>query len=173
MKAYSKKLPYGAIRAHFIVQPSKYAQRMLGTVKAPSAKAGYADFYEKARWEEGKTLAMFRGGKDTAFKVLDQLAGAITEHIRLGVIHHDLHPFNILLLRKKALGRKVPVLKIIDYGRAKAVTHGNVGYADIAEDYEAVRKKVIPFLSKRSRTKKERLNDYFERRFLEKIAHGL
>ncbi len=54
-----------------------------------------------------------------AIAVMRQLAGALEEAHRLGVVHRDIKPQNMMLLRYKPGGRMV--LKVLDFGMAKQV----------------------------------------------------
>ena len=54
-----------------------------------------------------------------AIAVMRQLASALEEAHRLGVVHRDIKPQNMMLLRYKPGGRLV--LKVLDFGMAKQV----------------------------------------------------
>jgi serine/threonine protein kinase len=54
-----------------------------------------------------------------AIAVMRQLAAALEEAHRLGVVHRDIKPQNMMLLRYKPGGRLV--LKVLDFGMAKQV----------------------------------------------------
>jgi serine/threonine protein kinase len=54
-----------------------------------------------------------------AISVMRQLAAALEEAHRLGVVHRDIKPQNMMLLRYKPGGRMV--LKVLDFGMAKQV----------------------------------------------------
>ncbi len=54
-----------------------------------------------------------------AISVMRQLASALEEAHRLGVVHRDIKPQNMMLLRYKPGGRLV--LKVLDFGMAKQV----------------------------------------------------
>ncbi len=54
-----------------------------------------------------------------AVSVMRQLAAALEEAHRLGVVHRDIKPQNLMLLRYKPGGRLV--LKVLDFGMAKQV----------------------------------------------------
>lgn len=170
-KRYTKHYYPGSVLAHFVAQSSPYAQRMLA---ASVGKGAMGSGRARVAWEKGGTLYEFRGklaGRLNRKKVLEQLADAAVEHLRLGTEHMDIHGNNIVL----SGGVLKPVrVGLIDYelarplmGRhldAKRVTGGPPG----TNDYAKVMEHVIPLLAFGKRDE-GRLRGFFRRKFLEKV----
>ncbi len=135
---YFKPYMQQGLLGHFAMQPSPHAQRMLAAFGKEAA--------ERAAlvWEKGRTIKSLKG---TAFllrnkrKILDQIAGAIVDHIRLGVSHGDMHSENIIVSRSR--GRRQPIkVKIIDYAGAYLLK------GETLEFTERARKKIKGELEK-------------------------
>ena len=200
-KRYLKRYHPPAVLAHLVAQPSKHAQRLVAAVGHSAASANRA----VVSWERGRTIASLKG---TPFlyrnrrRILDQLADALVEHIRLGVVHGDIHEENVLVSRLRA--KRSPVrVKIIDYEGAHAKTLDVLHYTERAREMierhlkEAVARgdvkeqdalnylkeslitedypsvvDIIPALAKDEKDM-EALGKYFERKFLEKVRKRL
>ncbi len=200
---------------HFIAQPSPYAQRMLGVWLRKMSGWTQSDRAQlmrqkpletlrsldmaKVAYEKGKTLGELRGtgfAFRNRYRILDKLADALAENLRLGVVHGDVHAANIIIsgsmpgrlrrpLRLKLIdygsamvqehaigGDARPLrLKLIDYGSAMPLTGDYLG-CDIYYDYQRVKTDVMPMLV---RNEKEipRLRKYFERKFLQRLEEKL
>lgn len=127
----------GAPRGHFIAQPSPYAQKMAA---AASARA-------LVKWEKGRSIQESGRGflLSNRRRILDQLADALVDHLRLGVVHGDILPGNILVYRGS---RRRPVkIKLIDYEMAMPMMGGNIESTGHV-DYGDVLRDVIPALAR-------------------------
>lgn len=181
-KRYESK---DSVLAHFIAQPSRYAQRIheVATPLEPGmrlrARKLLARFYRPRRimpshariaWERGRSLDLVGGRMrfGEKLRVIDQLADAVVENLRLGIVHNDLVVPNITVSR-----RKRPVIRIIDYETARPLTAENLGEVSPSGDYDAVRTIVVPYLAGEDERRQKRLQEYFEKRFLQKIAKKL
>lgn len=158
--------------AHFIAQSSPYAQRM---IKADIRRERSVWGRARVGWEKGRTLHQLGGGlvaRLNRHKVLEQLAGAAVEHLRLGIEHWDMHGGNILVSRGVLSPIKV---KIIDYGMAIPLTakwlgkRAPGGGPQGTNDYAKVMERVIPELAGHREKEEEKLREFFRRKFLEKV----
>lgn len=129
-KRYLKEYRPPSVLAHLVAQPSRHAQRLIAAAGRDAASADRA----VVAWERGRTIESLKG---TPFllrnrrKILDQLADALVEHMRLGVTHGDMHEENILVSR--ARGKRSPVrVKIIDYEGAHALSSNVISYTERA-----------------------------------------
>jgi predicted unusual protein kinase regulating ubiquinone biosynthesis (AarF/ABC1/UbiB family) len=143
-----------ALKAHLMAQPSRYAQELLAVTKETGT----------VRRVEGRDLASIAR---TPFalrnrrRILERLAGALAEHLALGVVHTDMHPSNIIVSRGT---RRNPVgVRLIDYEFAVPLTAEGLEQfevyrklskdLDFTRDYTAVAKTTIQLLG---RDEKER-----------------
>lgn len=127
-KARLKEYQPGGVSAHLIMQQSPYVQRVLAAVGREAPKARKA----LVKYERGKTIESLAGTPfliRNRFRVLDQLADALVNHLWLGVVHGDIHSGNIVVSR----GMQV---KIIDYARAKPLTRETI------KNYEKIYRSV-------------------------------
>lgn len=142
MAAKYRKKSYigGAPLGHLIAQPSRYAQKM--------AAAGPESALVK--WEKGRSIQQSRRGFLLRHRrrILDGLAGALADHLRMGVLHKDILPENIVI--SKAPSRKRPLVKIIDYGEAVPLNAENLALLEKHSDYGDAIKHVVPSFSKYS-----------------------
>lgn len=153
---------------------------LLGDLPSVLEEPGHFPRSARLRWETGRALYAVRMGKPLGIevipklrrmqklRVIDQLADAIVEHIRLGVVHNDMRPSNIILS-----GRHRPRIKIVDYARAQIATGNALEAVDLSKDFVDVYHDVIPLLAGRNPKATRRLQGYFERRFLGKIERKL
>lgn len=180
--------------AHFIAQPSAKVQRIstvglaadMGERKSLFLPASTLDrlatgiTWEKSsatvKWEKGKPFVPPKGAPSgfrflvrNRRRVLDQLAEIVAEHMRLGIIHADLDPRNILFYRSRS--RRAPVkVKVVDYGVAVPLTAEWLDKFKATADYSRVVYNVVPRLAKGEKDREE-LRKHFERKFLEKIKN--
>ena len=198
-KRYGHELYKRAVLAHFVVQPSRYAQQMRGTLQeriSPAIKGiplytprGSQSIFEapghlperaRLRWETGRPLyaRKMRKGRGIEvipklrhaqrLRIIDQLADALVDHLRLGVVHNDMRPDNILVS-----GRDRPRIKIIDYERAQLATGNVLEAIDLYKDYLDVYHDVIPLIAGRNPKATGKLQDYFRQRFLRRVERKL
>lgn len=187
MRTYRKKHVGIAPIAHFIAQPSGYSQRILSLSlkKAPVrgrlvhfgritslTPADFENAHARVAYERGRTLESLRG---TAFlrrkrgKILEELAGLVVDHMRLGVVHGDLHAENVIVSKSPL------ALKAIDYTGAVPLAGRFLGpYVTTYPtwDYHSVRMRLLPAIA-RDAKELERLKRLFEKRFLEKMEKEL
>lgn len=71
--------------------------------------------------------------------VIDQLAEAVVENIRHGIVHGDMWEGSILVS-----GRRRPKVKIMDWAQARPITTRTVAHVDPTVDYDYVRRWTIP-----------------------------
>jgi hypothetical protein len=81
-------------------------------------------FYYAMEYLDGASLAdvVAEGGPmppERVIHVLDQVAGALTEAHRVGLIHRDIKPANIFLIEQ---GGEPDVAKVLDFGLVKQVS---------------------------------------------------
>lgn len=201
-KRYLKEYRPPSVLAHLVAQPSKHAQRLIAAVGHSAASADRA----VVAWERGRTIESLKG---TPFllrnrrKILDQIADALVEHMRLGVTHGDIHRENILVSRARSRRRPVSV-KLIDYEGAHALTSDVISYTERARKIirkhleDAVARGDVPeqdalnylrqslvgedypsiidgIIPALAKNGKDRksLEKYFERKFLEKVKKRL
>lgn len=179
--------PY-AILAHLIAQQSPKSQRLVAAVgRGASGLSGPSTGL--VRWEKGKELsraARKRWVLRDKRKIIGQLADALAEYVRLGVMHSDLHSKNIVIsgAGHRRLRRPTRV-KIIDFGKAIPLTAEAMELAEqetrekglphpliIYSDYDRIMRSATYYLS-RTVDERERLKKYFEKRFLQKIGEKL
>ncbi len=167
-KPYTKHYYPSAALAHFVAQSSPYAQRML---TASVGKSELSTGRARVAWEKGRTLHELRGrlvARLNRKKVLEQLADAVVEHMRLGIEHRDLHGGNLLV----SGGVFGPVqIKIIDYELANPLLGRWLGKqvrAPGTNDYAKVVEHVIPALAYTVKDE-VKLREFFRRKFLERV----
>lgn len=134
----------------------------------------------RLRWETGKPLyaLKIRRGmgiemipklrRGQRLKVIDQLADALVDHLRLGVVHNDMRPDNILVS-----GRDRPRIKIVDYARAQLATGSALDAIELYKDYLDVYHDVIPLLARGNPRATRKLQEYLRQRFLKRIERKL
>lgn len=170
-KPYTKHYYPSAALAHFVAQSSPYAQRML---TASVGKGAMGSGRARVAWVKGRTLHELRGrlvARLNRKRVLEQLADAVVEHMRLGIEHRDLHGGNLLV----SGGVFGPVqIKIIDYELANPLSGRWLGEQVRAggppgtNDYAKVVEHVIPALAYTVKDE-GKLREFFRRKFLERV----
>ena len=186
MKSYRKKHVGIAPIAHFIAQPSKYSQRILSLsldrmpVRGRLVHFGRvtsltpASFSEHTRvvHEKGTTLESLKGTeflRRNRYRIMDQLAELVADHLRLGAVHGDLHAENVVVSKKPL------ALKAIDYTGAVPLAGRFIGpYVTTYPtwDYHSVRMRLLPAIA-RDKKDLERLKRLFEKRFLQRLEEKL
>lgn len=171
-KPYLKTYLPGSQIQHFIAQPSKYAQR-IKVILQPSdvfwrgvvGGAGQA-MVEGVRGMSLKELRHTAFLRKNRRKVLDELAGLVADHIRLGVSHGDLMSQNIIVFpvgRGKQRFRSPLRLKAVDYELAVPLDE-----QVLSHDYTIAVGDIVPLLA-RDKEDEHKLKRYFERKFLERV----
>lgn len=163
-KRYLKEyMPHGVV-AHLAVQPSRYSQRLLAAVGKEARTAPWG----LVEWEKGKTIESLAG---TPFllrnrrRILDQLADALAEHLRAGIVHGDLHGENVVV--SKTRSKRAPVkVKIIDYAFAKALTREAM---ERHEEIHGFFKRQFAKAVERGEINKESGREYMEERRMERV----
>lgn len=184
-----------AVLGHFAVQPSRYSQQMHAVLKDNIPVPAYAARLTHERGKSLEKIDFSKTSKKRKLALLDGLADAVADHLRLGVAHGDIKPSNIVVSwrRTKRRGAARPRVKLIDYELSgmlsgKQIEHANIqlpwDYGSVAGDarkvtlgftllrpwdYGSVVGGVIPHMAGKDRDERERLKAYFEKRFLRKI----
>lgn len=118
-KTSVKYYEYGAPLAHFIMQPSRRVQRMHAVALEPekslgghvSIKTMKGSGWAKVEWLRGRDLApIIRRHK---YGILDELAALVADHLRLGVMHGDIHSGNMVALAPSARRRRRSIVRPI------------------------------------------------------------
>ncbi len=158
-----------SVLPQLIMQESPYAQRML-------AAAG--DKKAVVRWEKGRSLTSLGLAKSRLLRankrrILAQLARAVADHIRLGVMHTDMYGSNVVISgsRFRKTGQPVRV-KIIDYGMALPISAENLDMFMEHSDYHTAIRSALSHIS-RNKDEDERLKRYFEKKFLQRLEERL
>lgn len=128
--------------------------------------------HTRVRYERGRTLKSLSKtrffGKNK-YRILDGLADLVVDHMRLGVVHGDLHAENVIVSKSPL------ALKAIDYTGSVPLAGRFLGpYVKTypAWDYHSVRSRLLPAIA-RDKKELERLKRLFEKRFLEKVEEKL
>lgn len=126
-KHYLKDYQYGAALAHFIAQASPHAQPLLSVAlkREPFLKylgvekASGAD-NAKVEWVKGTSASVPKYHKPDLrryrYRILDQLAETVADHLRLGIVHGDLHLGNVILAAPAVRHRKEKASRCIRVG---------------------------------------------------------
>jgi serine/threonine protein kinase len=175
--AYTRYIGSSAAKAHLIVQPSPYAQKLRDIMKSRFSKDFFEGRAEYARgrdlWELRKKMPPMR----TREKIVEQFADALVEQMRLGVMHGDIRSSNIIVS-----GQKRPKLKVIDYetafpltseelDRLKPKKKGDIGFSGFARDYVDAM-TTVSFLAK-NQGEEKKLKELFRKTFLKRIEEKL
>lgn len=152
-----------------IMQESPYAQRMLAAAGPKRAVV---------KWEKGSSLTSLGLAKSPLLRankrrILAQLAYAVADHVRLGMMHTDMHGSNIVIAGTHSRKTRQPVrVKIIDYGMALPISAENLDMFMKHSDYHKALGSALAHIS-RNRAEDERLKRYFEKKFLQRLEEKL